>query len=235
MDEQVQGAPAQLANEPVQQNQQEVSQQSAPAENSQEHNWKEARRSLEEKERRIQELEYQKRLLEQAHLQAQAAQAQKAQAQDEDIFRGREDDDILTVAEARKLAKKLEEKSSRSAALSPEDVMRIRVKDYDEVVSPENVKTYFENNPSLINLVQNSQNPYQTAYELIKTLKGNKAPAAKAPVIDEKKLEAIAQKPKSPNSVFADSKSGSSMSSREQIEARRKAALERAKPYLGSI
>lgn len=187
---------------------------------SKEYNFRELERRKEEAERRARELEY--RLME----------LEKASKKPEiDEFDALDDGDIVEAKQLKKLKKEIQElKAQKNMGLSQEDISRIKFKDYDDVVSNENVEAHLLSNPVLAQMVRSSNNPYEAAYHLLK--KFHKQPE-KAPDIT-KKLEEVAAKPRSLNEAPAKVPGGnSSGSSIADIEFRRQEALKRAQKHLG--
>lgn len=132
---------------------QEVSQE--PQKGSPEYNFREMRRALEEQQRRIRELE------------GALTQSTAKSQQDEDEHLNA--DDFLTVKQAEKLAlRKAQELIQQREVDILEDRMRMKFKDYDDVVSEENVKQLIEDDHDLAVTLQNSPNPYAAAYKMIK-------------------------------------------------------------------
>lgn len=190
-------------------------------ESSKEYNFRELERRRNEAEARARELELRLIELEKAKQQPQV-----------DEFDSLDDDAIVEAKQLKKLKKEIQElKSQKSMGLSPEDISRIKFKDYDEVVSEQNVEAHLLSNPVLAQMVKSSANPYEAAYHLLKKFH---KPAEKAPDLT-KKLEEVAAKPRSLNEAAAKTPglSSSSGSSIADIEMRRQEALKRAQKYLG--
>lgn len=188
-------------------------------ENSKEYNFRELRAAMAEKERRLQEME--------SRLQSM----QTAKKEEPDEFDALDDDDIPSAKLIKKLSKELKEiKAQKSRSdISPEDVSRLKFRDYDEVVSEENVKAHLLSNPVLAQMVKGSANPYEAAYHLLKKFQ---KPAEKSPDFT-KKLEEVAQKPRSLNEAAPKSSGMGKGSSMQDLEAARSEALKRAQKYLG--
>lgn len=188
-------------------------------ENSKEYNFRELERRKEEAERRAYNLEM------------RLNEIEKSKAAQPDEWDSMEDDAILEAKHVKKLRKEIQElKSQKSMGLSPEDISRLKFRDYDEVVSNENVQAHLLSNPVLAQMVKGSSNPYEAAYHLLKKFH---KPADKQPELSKKLDEAVA-KPRSLNEAAPKSSGlGSSGSSIHDIESRRQEALKRAQKYLG--
>lgn len=121
--------------------QEEVSKE--PAYGSQEYNFRELRRIAEEQQRELRELR---------------AQVQRPVQQEEPDD---DEDDFLTKKQVREMLQQQEQASL-------EDKMRIRFKDYDDVVTDENIKKLIENDDDLADSIRRASNPYATAYKLVR-------------------------------------------------------------------
>lgn len=167
---------------------QEVSQE--PQKGSPEYNFREMRKALEEQQRKIRELE------------GALSQQNTPSQQDEDEHFN--PDDFLTVKQAEKLAlRKAQELIQQREVATLEDRVRLKFRDYDDVVSEDNVKQLIEDDPDIATTLQSSPNPYAAAYKLIKKssfYKGAEDMAQKR----AKEAERIAkntQKPASANAI----------------------------------
>jgi len=181
------------------------SQSKEPAYGSQEYNFREMRRVVEEQQRRIKELE--------------SKNYQQKEPEEEEVLDG---DDFLTVKQAEKLAlRKAQELIKQQEIDTLEDRTRMKFKDYDDVVTEENVKKLIEDDVDLADSIRNASNPYATAYKLIKKTsfhkKDNEERAKKNS--DVEKLQKNSTKPGSANAVapkpLAQATSFSSMSKAE--------------------
>ena len=114
-----------------------------PAYGSQEYNFRELRKIAEEQQRELRELR---------------AQVQRPIQQEEPDD---EEDDFLTKKQVREMLQQQEQASL-------EDKMRIRFKDYDDVVTEENIKKLIENDDDLADSIRRASNPYATAYKLVR-------------------------------------------------------------------
>ena len=160
-----------------------------PEKGSAEYNFREARKIMSEQNRRIQELE--------EHLRSKDV----VSAPQKDELEGVSDDEFLTRKQAEAIAlRKAQELLQEQEYSTLEDRTRLKFKDYDDIVTEDNVKQLIEDDRDLADSIKASPNPYVTAYKLIKKSafyheKGKK------PSRDEEKLVKNAQKPVSSNAV----------------------------------
>lgn len=136
--------------------------QEANLESNENANWKEAREVMRQQQSEIQEL---KRINDNS----------KNSNEDFDEIDSLGADDIVTVGQARKLAEKIAQRTAREIASKNEAELRkietySKHSDFDAVVTPENIKKLEQEYPSLAEGISNSKNPYQGAYEAIKSL-----------------------------------------------------------------
>ena len=163
----------------------------APAEDkSQDRNWREMRRTVEE----LKNHNY--------ALQAQVAKINAPPPEPDPI--DPRDDDISTIGETKKLFRKhekklekLEEDIKRREARTVEERVRLKYADYDAVVNKENLEHLFAAAPELVNMLKaTTQDPYAQAIGAYKLMK-------KFGVVGEEsaKLKENQTKPRSVNSV----------------------------------
>lgn len=134
--------------------------------NDAEYNWAEMRRHMREKEREI------------AELRDQFSSLQKKPApQEEDELAKLAEDDILTVAQAKKLATKLARQTAESMfrereALTVDERLQAKYPDFMSTVTRENIELLKETKPQLAkSLLKFADDPFQQselAYEYIK-------------------------------------------------------------------
>ena len=163
-----------------------------PQKGSAEYNFREMRRLLQEQQRRIQELETQQ-------------YQEEPQEQEEDIRF--EKDDIPTWGQLEKVIEKKAEQKARQLLEkqqkdSLEDRVRMKFKDYDDVVSEEFVENVIKTDPILVQTLKSSPDPYMAAYNIIKKsayYAEKSQPKKKA--VDPALIEQNAKKPVSSNSV----------------------------------
>ena len=114
------------------------------------------------------------------------------------------DDDILTVAQAKKLAQKQAEEiihkalSERERARQPE-ITRTKFNDFDQIMTEENIRKLETEEPGLADACAKASNPYETTYKILKKfiLPQQEVKATKS---DEKMKENLS-KPISSNAV----------------------------------
>ena len=173
--------------------------------NDAEYNWSEARRKMEQLERKSREQE------------EMIARLQQPKEEADDELNNLAEDDILTVSQARKLATKMAKQVANEAirqreALTVDDRLRSKFSDYDQVVTTENIELLKQNDPELaLSLQRLSDDPYAqsiAAYKLLKNT-GYGAPVkSAAPTLEKKKALENAQKPLSVNTVTKQSAIG---------------------------
>jgi hypothetical protein len=177
-------------------NEEQVQQQaqSEPEEGSKEYNFREMRRAMQEQQRELYELRNY------VAYQSQAPQ----QKQEEDVRFDK--DDIPTWGQLEKVIDKKAEAKARELmqqqqADELEDRVRVRIKDYDDVVTEENVKTLFED-PILTEAIKHAPDPYSAAYKMIKGSHFyNQKIVPPKKNLDAEKIVKNAQKPMSSNAV----------------------------------
>jgi hypothetical protein len=161
-----------------------------------EYNWSEARRKMQDLERRAQE---QQELIERL--------SHKPAPQEDDELSKLSEDDILTVAQARKLATKMARQVAHEAikereAATVEERLNIKFPDYNQIVNRESIELLKQQEPELAqSIIRLADDPLQqatAAYKLIKKL-GIKQDATPSP--DIKKARENALKPVSIQTV----------------------------------
>ncbi len=164
-----------------------------PVKGSAEYNFREARRLMQEQSRRIQELEERER---QRNIQAAP--------QPVDELEGLGQEDYLTRKQAEALAiRKAQELLAQQEFANAEDRVRLKFKDYDDVVTDENVDELIKDDHEVADLIKSSSNPYAAAYKLIKkSAFYNEKGKKKAPDMTDKVVKNT-QKPVSSNAVQA--------------------------------
>jgi len=161
-------------------------------------NWKQAREVIEGQKRQLKLAEEREReYLEQLR---RLSQPQKAAAEPEEIYN---DDDVLTVKQAKKLAQKEAQRLLREQEDSMgEDLARREFGDYDRVVTPENLERLKRDKPKLFSTIAENPSLYgkaSTAYALLKNLVGSTEDQQASA-----RLKENAAKPRSTHSVGAD-------------------------------
>lgn len=195
------------APEPEQNNddrQEEVKDSPPPQRRDVDYNWAEARRKMQELERRSQE---QEELI--------ARLSHKPAPQEDDGLEKLSEDDILTVAQAKKLAAKMARQVAHEAikereAATVEERLQTKFSDYASVVTRENVDILRQQEPELAqSLSRLADDPYSqaiAAYKLIKKL-GIKTDATPPPP-EVKRAKENASKPVSVQTVVKQSAIG---------------------------
>lgn len=182
-------------------------------------NFRELERQKKDAERRARELE------------ARLIELEKAKQQPEDDeFEKLADDDIVEAKQLKKLKREIAELKTKNTQLSPEDISRIKYRDYDSVVTEDAVNEHLVNNPALAQMVKNAPNPYEAAYFLLKKM----APKQTLTPVEEK-LSEVKTLPRSLNEAASKISGVKGQESIRDIEARRQEALNRAKKYLGGF
>jgi len=156
-----------------------------PSSNDADKNWVQVRQALKEQQNRIAQL--------QSRLEQQNAP--------KDELAELNDDDVVTVAQAKKLA----ERHARESALkivkeheksSQEKEVMARFSDYKEVIETY-LKPQIEENPDLLKAIYETKNPFLTAYQMAK------ASAPEQTVSNPKKAERIMKNASRPLSAAA--------------------------------
>lgn len=122
------------------------------------------------------------------------------------------DDDILTAAQARKLAEKTAKKVLEETRKAQEKQMypqtaKSKYPDMDEVLTQENLKEFEQNNPVMAQVIYEAGqmgkiNPYEAAYQAIKNSPQYQSKSAKKAVEkDSKTLQENLSKPVSSNAI----------------------------------
>ena len=173
--------------------------------NDAEYNWNEARRKMEQLERKSREQE------------EMIARLQQPKEEADDELNNLAEDDILTVSQARKLATKMAKQVANEAirqreALTVDDRLRSKFSDYDQVVTTENIELLKQNDPELaLSLQRLSDDPYAqsiAAYKLLKNTGYGAPTKIAAPTLEKKKALENSQKPLSVNTVTKQSAIG---------------------------
>jgi hypothetical protein len=133
--------------------------QQEPRPGSEAHNWKEVREKLQKQEEVIAELN-------------RKLESKQKPKSEEDPFSGYSEDDLLTVAEskkivshvARQVASEVVEERTRKQAI---EQVPTQFSDYDDVIKL--VDEYVKENPSAYSAIESSPNPRLTAYQLVKS------------------------------------------------------------------
>jgi hypothetical protein len=176
---------------------QEEQKEQAPVRKDAEYNWSEARRKMQELERRTRE---QQEVIDRL--------SQGQQKSDDDEIANLSNDDILTVAQARKMQAAREKQAQIEFMKLKNETLQLRYPDMEQVLSQENIANFEQQEPELAEtLVALSGDPLKmkvAAYKLIKKTIKQDAP----PSVEKKKAEANSKKPVSVQSVTKSSPIG---------------------------
>lgn len=146
-----------------------------------EYNWAEARRVRQEQDRIIREQN------DTIHRLSNGQQTKEDPALS--------DDDLLTVKDLRKVTSKRDQEYARELQQYKEELQRLKYPDIDQVLSPENIANFEQNEPELAeSLLALSGDPIkmkQAAYKLIKKT----MPQNSTPSLEKKQAEVNAKKP----------------------------------------
>lgn len=173
-----------------------------PARGSKEYNFAEQRKLIEEQRRLLREYEERDRQRSYGPPQPEPEDELEAIGKDELVSRKQAEKLIETIA-----TRKAQELMAQQEYATAEDRVRLKYKDYDDVVTQDNVKELIEDDLEVSETIKSSPNPYAAAYKLIKKSnfyheKGKK----KSP--EAEKIVKNAQKPVSSNAVQARPLSG---------------------------
>lgn len=159
-------------------------------------NWVETRRVIEEQKRQLHLAQERERLY-----QAELARG-KSQVQEVDETENLNANDILTVAQAEKIAEKKFKNLLRQAEDSKgEDRVKAKYADYDSVVTPQNLERLKNEDPEEFEAITEQSRLYGKASMAYKTLKlryGTVTPEAQE---NRERIAANANKPRSASSV----------------------------------
>lgn len=177
---------APVEQEPSHQATQEAEVSQEPARGSQEYNFREMRRLLEEQQREIRQLR-----------EEQYSRVQPQQEPEEDEYATMRKSDYLTVGQAEKLAlRKAEELLQQREIATQEERAKLKYQDYDSVVSDENVQELLKDR-DVAETLRNSPDPYAAAYKMIKNSASyyNKQQLAQKRAFDGDRIAKNAAKP----------------------------------------
>jgi hypothetical protein len=168
-------------------------------------NWTQARRKMQELERKAKE---QEELI-------QRLSTPKAAIQDDELDK-LGDEDIVTKAQAKKLAAKMAEEIAQRVIKQREDStveerLSNKFEDFNQVVTRENIELLKETEPELAMSLSHNTDPYLqgvAAYKLMKRLGIGGNDMAKEPTKEKKKALENSQKPLSVNAVSKSSAIG---------------------------
>ena len=171
--------------------------------NDVEYNWAEARRKMQELDRRVKE---------QDDYISKLKQTSAPKDDYEEIDR-LTDDDIVTKAQARKLAEKMAKQIASQVikereAATVEERVKLRFNDFDDVVTQENIELLKQKKPELASSVASNPDPYAQAVAAYDALKMIGAQEMSKTSVEKEKALKNAQKPLSVNAVTKQSAIG---------------------------
>lgn len=167
----------------------QVAQSNEPQKGSKEYNFAQLRQKNEELERRVNEL---------------LRREQEKNAPPPQIEEQLADDDILTVAQAKKLAQKQAEEiinkalTERERAKLPEQA-KAKFNDFDQIMTEENIRKLETEEPGLAEACTKASNPWEATYKILKkfVLPQQESKATK----NDEKMKENLSKPVSANAV----------------------------------
>jgi hypothetical protein len=171
----------------------------------QDRNWKEARRKMQELERKSKEQEEV----------IQKLQAPKASPVEDDLDK-LGDEDIVTKGQAKRLATKMAEEIAQRLIQQRENAtveerLNLKFQDFNQVVTRENIELLKETEPELAMSLSHNTDQYSqgiAAYKLLKRLGIGAEEMSKEPVKEKERALKNSQKPLSVNSVTKSSAIG---------------------------
>lgn len=171
--------------------------------NDAEHNWAEMRRQMREKDQQIEELG------------RQFSEISKRNPPKEEIdeLANLADDDILTVAQAKKLAQKMargvaEDVLKERDAATVDERLQLKFSDYADVVTKENIELLKQTEPELAQSLYHMPDPYSQAVAAYKLLKKVTVKGESSNSLEKKRAMENSQKPLSVNAVTKQSAIG---------------------------
>jgi len=167
--------------------------------NDQAYNWGEARRKMQELERKAQEQDELIRRL------------QDNRPREKDELEDLTDDDIVTVSQAKKLAAKMAQEVAQNVVRQKdlstlEERIQIKFPDFEQVVSAKAIDDLKKDEPELAYSLASMQDPYQqavAAYKLLKKLGGQETMST-----EQKKALENRSKPQSSQTIVKNSAIG---------------------------
>lgn len=171
--------------------------------NDAEYNWAEARRAMQERDRRITELEQ------------QVNKQKKQEAPEEDELDKLGNDDIITRGHTEKLIDRRAKQYAKEAikeyiASTVEERVKSKFSDYDEIVNQENIENLKRKKPELAQSLAHNPDPYAQAvavYDAIKMIGGSQKPDDSSR-FEKERAQKNSQKPVSVNAVTKNSAIG---------------------------
>jgi len=135
---------------------------STPAEGTKEYNWSQMRKKNEELENRVNEM-----------LRREEERNAPPPPKEDEELNTLADDDIITVAQARKLSEKQAEAlikkalEQRERASLPERT-RGKFQDFDSIMTEDNIKKLEKEEPGLAEACSKASNPWEATYKILK-------------------------------------------------------------------
>lgn len=171
--------------------------------NDAEYNWAEMRRQMREKDQQIDDL----------RTQFSEISKRQTNVQEEDELAKLAEDDIVTVAQAKKLAQQLarnvaEDVIKQREAATVEERVQLKFPDYADTVTKENIELLKKTEPELAQSLYHMPDPYSQAVAAYKLLKKIAAKNEALPSVEKKKAAENSQKPLSVNAVTNNSAIG---------------------------
>lgn len=189
----------------------------------QDRNWREARRKMQELEEKTRE---QEKLI-------QRLTAPKSEKEDDELEK-LGDEDIVTKAQARKLAAKMAEEIAQKVikqreASTVDERLQLKYPDFAQVVTKENIELLKETEPELAESLGYNPDPFKQGVAVYKLLKkagiGVEEVMAKIPPKEKEKAIQNSQKPVSVNAVTKQSAIGNAHLFENGLTKEVKAAL----------
>lgn len=156
--------------------------------NDAEHNWAEMRRQMREKDEQLDDL----------RRQFTKFAERKPSPEEVDELANLAEDDILTVAQAKKLAQKIFKEREDSSA---DERLQTKFADYASVVNRDNLKRLYENEPELVENLQYIPDPYKKGVAAYKLLKKMEREVPNDNVVQKRQAESNSKKPVSSQAI----------------------------------
>lgn len=171
--------------------------------NDAEYNWAEMRRQMREKDQQIEELG------------RQFSEISKRNPPKEELdeLANLAEDDILTVAQAKKLAQKMarsvaEDVLKERDAATVDERMQLKYSDYADIVTKENIELLKQTEPELAQSLYHMPDPYSQAVAAYKLLKKVTVKGESSIPLEKKRALENSKKPLSVNAVTKQSAIG---------------------------
>lgn len=166
-------------------------------EDPQEKNWRELRQTLKEFKNENKEIRRENQYLAQKLMEMDSGR-KPVSTEEEEV----DEDELVTYKSLKKYEQKLNQKLKAAEAETAVDRIKARFQDFEEVVTPENVRYLQENEPELVASLQNLKNdPYKQAIAAYKLLKKTDYYVNKEGEAMKKRAEENSKKPVSANAA----------------------------------